>query len=194
MSFSQNWYNFKVCVPTCWVVKQSFGGHLWGPMLEKFPEKFCSLCLDALKHNPVYFVPLFGQDVILLFFFFFFRSERSTKNNILVRSSLTQVSLFALWPPHLIPGGAGCFFGIPVAPDGCLSLLCKKGRSHYCRHFFFLLTVRTFFFSSSLRGLLYHKIAAFPSSLRSVQRLSQDHIWHFHMFFNNLKLKTNVLR
>lgn len=102
-------------------------------LLEKFPQKFSSLCPDALKHNPVYFVPLLGQDVSLLFFF----SKRPTKNNILVRSSLTQVSLFALWPPHLIPGGAGCFFGIPVAPDGWLSLLRKKGRSHYCRHFFF---------------------------------------------------------
>lgn len=114
-------------------------------LLEKFPEKLSSLCSDALKHNPVYFVPLLGQDVILLFFFF---SKRPTKNNILLRSSLTQVSLFALWPPHLIPGGAGCFFGIPVAPDGCLSLLHQKGRSHYCRHFFF-------FFSDSPQVFLF---------------------------------------
>lgn len=128
--------------------------------LEKFPEKFCSLCLDALKHNPVYFVPLFGQDVILLFFFFFL-SKRSTKNNILVRSSLTRVSLFALWPPHLIPGGAGwVFFFLFWHPSGSRWLVVtvaqktnkKNGRSHYCRHFF--LFRDSLYIFSSLQGKL----------------------------------------
>lgn len=126
--------------------------------------------------------------------FFLFFSKRPTKNNILLRSSLTQVSLFALWPPHLIPGGAGCFFGIPVAPDGCLSLLRKKGRSHYCRHFFlfFFLTVRRFFFSSWEIVILQSPLspgAAFSPALSPVKRLNhlsigKDHSCHFHVFFN----------
>lgn len=98
--------------------------------LEKFPEKFP---LFALKHNPVYFVPLLGQDVILLLLLLLF-SVRPAEYNILVRSSFTQVSLFALWPPHLIPGGVGCFLASQwLQMAGC----------HYCAkkagHIFFVL-------------------------------------------------------
>lgn len=95
------------------------------------------------------------------FFFFFFLSKRSTKNNILVRSSLTRVSLFALWPPHLIPGGAGwVFFFLFWHPSGSRWLVVtvaqktnkKNGRSHYCRHFF--LFRDSLYIFSSLQGKL----------------------------------------